>query len=360
MITLTLHGTSFERGLQQAAVPAPLRSAALSWMTLRQSRVERRLADAATLAFARELHAFALRTAPNAMEELRGIAQGFGMAPFDLFCGWYAAALGEIHTTRGGCTAVASGSYGQTFVVKNRDVPGETQRVQTVFRMSCRSWRGGSILGVSSLGSTPCASSGINEAGLCVTDTQIGSMDRGVGLIRYILMQQLLTDCRNVPEALARIKSTQHTGGGALVIADIQGRIAAVELGHRVTYVESIQHGTLVRTNHFTGERTAPADAIAADHTLGIDSRARLAAVEALVENHNGFPLRGEIVRLLSSHDSDHPLCRHGYAADQPKTISLAIYDLGRRTLTITDGVPCASPSITYKLERVWQPELAR
>ena len=144
------------------------------------------------------------------------------------------------------------------------------------------------------------------------------------------------------------------------MIADIQGRIAAVELGHRVTYVESIQHGTLVRTNHFTGERTAPADAIAAGHTLGIDSRARLAAVEALVENRNGFPLRGEIVSLLSSHDSDHPLCRHGYAADQPKTISLALYDLGRRTLTITDGVPCASPSITYKLERVWQPELAR
>lgn len=360
MITLSLQGTPYERGLQQVEVAAPLRSAALSWMTLRQRRVEKRLASAATLGFARDLHAYALRAAPDAMEELRGIAEGFGMAPFDLFCGWYAAIFGEIQAAGEGCTAVASSSYGQTYVVKNRDVPGETQRLQVVFRMSDRSWRGGSVLGVSSLGSSPCASSGINEAGLCVTDTQIGTRDHGIGLIRYIVMQKLLTKCRNVPEALAFVKAARHAGGGSLVLADLQGRIAAVELGHRINCIETVHRGTLARTNHFTDQRTAAFNIATEDTPQGIDSRARLTSIGTLVENRNGFPLPGEIVSLLSSHDSDHPLCRHGYGIDQPKTISMAHYDICRRALTITDGVPCASPAITYRLEGVWHSEPAR
>lgn len=360
MITLELHGTPYERGLQQAAVAAPLRSAALSWMTLRQSRVEKRLADAATLDFARDLHAYALRAAPNEMEELRGIAQGFDMAPFDLFCGWYAAIFGEIQAAGEGCTAIASGSYGQTYVVKNRDVPGETQRLQVVFRMSDRAWRGGSVLGVSSLGSSPCASSGINEAGLCVSDTQIGTRDHGIGLIRYVVMQRLLTECRNVPEALNMLRATRHAGGGSLVIADIQGRIAAVELGHRASFVQNVHRGTLARTNHFTGEKMLESNLAAPETPAGLDSRARLAAIEELIEKRSGFPLAGEAVSLMSSHDVDHPLCHHGYGIDQPKTISMALYDVGRRTLTITDGVPCASPAITYRIDGVWQAEPAR
>ncbi len=205
---------------------------------------------------------FALRTAPNAMEELRGIAQGFGMAAFDLFCGWYAAALGEIHTTRGGCTAVASGSYGQT-AASSRTAMCRAKRSASKPCFACRAVRG---VAAPSLASPALAAPPVHPAAsmkpVSASLTQIGSIDRGVGLIRYILMQQLLTDCRNVPEALAKIKATQHTGGGALVIADIQGRIAAVELGHRVTFVESIHHGTLARTNHFTGERTSVSDAI--------------------------------------------------------------------------------------------------
>lgn len=359
MIALTLAGSPYQRGLQQAAVDPALRQAALSWMTLRHGRVEERLADPATLGFARDLHAHALTAAPGAMEELRGIAEGFGIAPFDLFCGWHAAVLGEAHAARDGCTAIAIGSPAGAHVAKNRDVPGDTQRIQAVFRMSDPSWRGGGVLGVSSLGSSPCASSGINEAGLCVADTQVPTRDHGVGLIRYVVMQMLLQDCRTVPEALVLLRGTRHAGGGALVLADARGAVAVIELGHRRIHIEQARNATLARTNHFTGRDTAADNFDAADTPAGTDSRARLAAVARLLASRNGHPLAGEVVALLSSHDAVHPLCRHGYGVDQPKTISLALFDVAGRSLTITGGTPCSSPSVTYKLEMTFQPEFA-
>lgn len=359
MITLTLSGGPYERGRQHADADPALRAAALNWMTLRHGRLTKLLADAELLAYAKALHAHALTAAPDLMEELRGIAEGFGMAPFDLFCGWYAPVLGDAKTAREGCTAVAVGRRGRTNVAKNRDVPGEQQRIQTVFRMHDPAWRGGDILSVCSLGSTPAASSGINAAGLCVTDTAISTKDLGVGLSRYLVMQKLLQECRDAAEAVTLLRRLKHAGGGSLVIADARGAVAAIELGHRVSHYEEARGGTVTRTNHFIGKSTERANLVAADSPAGINSRARLATVHRLLDSRHGHPLAGEIAATLSSHEPPHPLCRHGYGVDQPKTISLAMYDVDARTLTISDGCPCSSPSLTYRLEKNLQSEPA-
>jgi len=81
-------------------------------------------------------------------------------------------------------------------------------------------------------------------------------------------------------------------------------------------------------------------------------------SVTNFLKSRNGHPLPAEIARLLASHDADYPLCRHGFGVERPKTISLALFDVGARALTITDGPPCGSPSLTYRIEMTTQQEL--
>src|SRR5262249_22890032 len=95
-----------------------------------------------------------------------------------------------------------------------------------------------------------------------------------------------------------------------------------------------------------------------ADSAAGLNSRARLAAVRELLDSRFGYPLAGEIRTKLSSCERPNGLCRRG-DGDTPRTISLAIYDVDARTLSITDGPPCSSPSLTYRLDKTPQLEPA-
>lgn len=358
MIALDLQGTPYERGLQQAAVDPALRDAAQSHLSLRLERVRKTLGTQANLDFARDLQAHAKTRAADAMTELQGIADGYGLSAFDLFCIWHAAVLGEAHAAREGCAAVAIGDRRTATLLKNRDVPAETQRIQTVFRIFNPA-RGGTILGVSSLGSSPCASSGLNEAGLCIADTHVATRDHGVGLVRYIVMQQLLAECRDVAEATEMLRAVIHAGGGTLAMADAGGNVAIAELGHRRIHIEAGANVTLGRTNHFIGAALSGDNLDPADSPAGANSRARFAAIVAALESRNGHPPASDIAALLSSHGDPDPLCRHGTGIDQPRTISRTLYEPDLRRLTITDGVPCSSPSLTFTIERRTLQELA-
>jgi isopenicillin-N N-acyltransferase like protein len=197
---------------------------------------------------------------PEAMREVEGIAEGFGLSEADLFAYLHLGTLADLARTADatdGCSAwaVAAGPEGP-LVVKNRDFRGEHVGLQRVMLQADPAWRGRTVLCVGSLGSPGAYSSGMNSDGFALVDTQVATTDHAPGVLRYFLMTHLLARCATVAEALDLIRTLPHAGGGTLVMADAGGAIAAVELGASVQAVE--RGGSCVaRTNHFTSPELA-------------------------------------------------------------------------------------------------------
>lgn len=342
-----LAGGAYERGRQNGGAAGPGERAL----------IESRCAEAGQLASGAEVGDFlaGLRghveaTCPEMLDEIRGIADAVGTRPADLFAAWHLAVLREVFGAASqddGCTVLALSGPGGVRLAKNRDVPAATLPLQRVFRQSAPGWRGGAILSLSSIGSSPAASSGINEAGLALADTQVATRDHGIGLLRYPLMQRVLEACRDVAEALALIGRTAHLGGGTLTLADAGGAIATVELGHRVLASTSKRSGTLCRTNHFTCGDLAPDNLEAAASPPGRNSRERLDRISGWARREGPAAGAGALAALLSSHD--HPaLCRHAEEPGGASTIALAIYAPPQRRLELHAGHPCLADLLEY------------
>ncbi|MBI4182903.1 MAG: hypothetical protein HY521_02760 [Proteobacteria bacterium] len=346
MIEVTLVGSPYDRGRQQGECPPHARLRTRGWIDGRLRRAGRAWRSRTGQEFlaAQWDHAAALH--PHAIAETRGIADGFHLAAETVFASMHAAAMQEISGSRpdDGCTAIAAATRDAVLLAKNRDVPIKTLPLQRVFRLSDPAWSCGPILGVSSLGSSPCASSGINASGFALADTQVATADHGTGLLRYFLMETLLSRCRTVDQGLTMISRTAHLGGGTLVMADAHGSVAAVELGHRCLGKERKSRAWVARTNHFVTPQLRSANRESRESEGGRNSRQRLTLVRrCLPRILDGFDPRG-LAALLAGHGSPGPaLCRHGEPSGS-STISLAIYNPVERYLLFSDGPPCSAP----------------
>lgn len=263
------------------------------------------------------------RLAPEALAEIAGIAEGFGLDPGEVFvflhlgCLADLAALADDHD---GCTAFARAGV----VAKNRDFRPEHAALQRVFAHHDPAWNGRSVLCLGSLGAPGAWSSGMNSDGLALADTQIPTAEHGPGILRYFLMNRLLADCASVTEALALIRALPHAGGGSLVLADASGAAAAVELRHGRVDVE--QGACVSRTNHYTGARDPLAP-------VG-HSATRLATLRAALAG------TADPRAILALHGPE-ALCRH--AADPSPTLAGAVYDTAARAARIAFGPPCSA-----------------
>ncbi len=325
---VVLEGDARERGLGQArACPdaAPAVRAA----------IRDRLAAAATgtpgaRAFLAAQRDATARLAPEALAELAGIAEGFGLDADEVFVFLHLGCLADLAARPDdgdGCTAFARAGR----VAKNRDFRPEHAALQRAFAHRDPAWGGRSVLCLGSLGAPGAWSSGMNSDGLALADTQIPTAAHGPGLLRYFLMNRLLAGCATVAEALDLIRAVPHAGGGSLVLADASGAAAAVELRHGRVEIE--QAACVSRTNHYTG---APDPLAPVGH-----SAARLATLRA------ALPGIADPRALLALH-APEPLCRHD--PDPSLTLAGAVYDTPRRTAAIAFGPPCTAPWRVFAL----------
>jgi hypothetical protein len=270
--------------------------------------------------------------APEALAEIGGIADGFGLAAEEIFDFLHLGCLADLAALpedSDGCTAFARGGI----VAKNRDFRPEHAGLQRVFAHTDPAWGGRTVLCLGSLGAPGAWSSGINSDGLALADTQIPTAAHGPGLLRYFLMTQLLARCATVAEALAHIRAAPHAGGGSLVLADARGEAAAVDLRHGRVEIE--QAVCVARTNHYIGapERLAPVR-----HSAG-----RLATLRAALADAAADP------RAVLALHAPEALCRH--APDASPTLAGAVYNGPARTAVIAFGPPCSSPWRHFALD---------
>ncbi|WP_439576441.1 C45 family autoproteolytic acyltransferase/hydolase [Elioraea sp.] len=318
---VVLEGDAHARGLGQArACPdaAPAVRAA----------IRDRLAAAPTgtpgaRAFLAAQHEATARLAPEALAELAGITEGFGLDPDEGFVFLHLGCLADLAglpDDRDGCTAFARAGR----VAKNRDFRPEHAALQRAFAHRDPAWGGRSVFCLGSLGAPGAWSSGMNSDGFALADTQIPTAEHGPGILRYFLMNRLLAGCATVAEALELIRALPHAGGGSLVLADASGAAAAVELRHGRVEIE--QGACVARTNHSTGapDRLAPVS----------HSEARLATLRAALAD------TADARAILALH-APEALCRH--EPDPSPTLAGAVYDTPRRSAAIAFGPPCTA-----------------
>ncbi len=353
MNPVCLAGNARERGLAQAAAEPDMVAAVRAAVDLRMGQgkmaghLDRRAED--WLGKARTICA---ERVPEALEELEGIAEGFGLSPDTVFTYHHLGILADLargaasHTDGCSAWAVAAGREGP-LLVKNRDYHGEHAALQRVFLSEDTAWRGRKVMGVGSLGSPAAYSSGMNSDGLAIADTQIGTTDHRPGILRYFVMSKLLSDCGDITAALALIADLPHAGGGTLVMADRSGAVAAVEFGASRLGFET--GGRVVaRTNHFISEELANATLHGGGNAT-VSTHSRLAFLRSSLKDR--LWSIEDAQDLMSTHDGDAALCRHGIDGDA-LTISSAVFSCARNELHFSNGWPCRGDFRKFALAR--------
>jgi predicted choloylglycine hydrolase len=350
-------GTAEERGLAQAANATAAAMAEILAATVGRVATARAdgVIDADAEAYLAAQYALAQANDPQSLAEVRGIAKGFDLSEQDLFAHLHLGTLRDLKSGArldgDGCSAwaVSDGPEGP-MVVKNRDLSGPHKGVQSVARHSGTDIATGTMLCVGSFGSPGAYSSGMNAKGLALVDTQVAVATHRVGWLRYFLMTRLLATCSTVAEACAFIKSRTHAGGGTLVLADISGDTAAIELGASGPVIRT---GPVVwRTNHYVTPELAEDTLYPDGDRIAANSRSRFACLEHNLANQDW---RAEdAARLMATHATDTrpfaaPLCQHR-EADACQTFSSVIYSCRVGSLMFSDGNPCAGKWRTFQV----------
>jgi isopenicillin-N N-acyltransferase like protein len=350
---VNLSGTPYDRGVQQARIDPKSGPAVFSAIMNRVEQARSALADASDFLAAQ--WAFTAAHALGQLEQIHGIADGFGIEVNDLFAYLHLGVIedgeGLPSTEEDGCSVLACDTRADgPLLAKNRDYRGEHRALQRVFLENDPSWGARSVLSVGSLGSPGAFSSGMNSDGLALADTRIGWRRPGTGWLRYLLMNEILIRTTSVTEAIAYIRSQPHVGGGSLVLADAYGNKAAVELASDKVFVDRSEKTCVGRTNHFLARDLKVDQTRSTRDPNSSNSEGRLDRIDHWQRSGNaGTRSLETLVRLLGYHaiDDEPALCRHG-ENDGSQTISTTLFACKSRRLYFCPGNPCVEHWRTY------------
>ena len=279
---------------------------------------------------------------PEVAAFIEGLADGHGLPTLSLFAGHIRYAIEDRAAEDAECSTFAIVQDGTVRLAKNRDNPAAMRPMQALLRQEDRAWRGGAVFSVGSVGSIPSASSGINQAGFCMTDTAVRTRDVGIGALRYYLMEAMLARCTSVAEAIALIRGLPHVGGGNLMLADRSGAAATVELGHSsVAVTELSAPGWLARTNHHLDAALASRLKEPPGTVPRENSESRLRRLQRALASGPEVWCVEACAALLAAHEDttgEAALCRHG---TETSTHSGVVYDPVVGVLHLSRGNPC-------------------
>lgn len=348
MIELEVAGSHYEMGRAHARQVRALRPLILKAVAARQAELEPLAWDEGPRL--RELAEFMAEHGRPTWEMMGGIADGLGLEWPLMQRYTFSSYLLDVHRTTSvlyeGCTTFAASAPttrdGAPLLAKNRDYRRDHIGLQTLTR--ARPGAGYRCVHLGSAGSPGVFSSGMNERGLAVADTHVVSRDLGPGLPRYALMLHLLERCPDVPAALDYLQSVTHMGGGTMVLADAEDRLAVCESGHGSSGYVVRDGGALVSTNHFTTPELRDQWFDLEPPELRGNSQTRRAYVEQALARAAGQVDAIWAQALLADHqDGLECLCRHERAESKAATILGVVFLPRSKQLRVGAGNPCAA-----------------
>lgn len=344
-----LSGSARERGKQQFLWDPAFKPFVAQAVSDRLMFMENELADPRVKVFLQDQWTFTETHSPESLEEITGIAEGYGILPRDLFEYLHLGVIDDRVAEEDGCSvfAIRQTSHG-TVLAKNRDYQGAHKKLQQVFLSSDPAWGERRCLFVGSLGSPGAFSSGMNSDGLAIADNRIGWSRPGVGWLRYFLMTKILTDTGCVEEALELVQGVEHVGGGSIVLADQTGKMATIELGHGQIHTKTEDNTYIGHTNHYLHPELARFATGTPHDPMAVSSYGRLDSINS-GELVPGIEFEA-ISDLLASHGGPaKAMCRHGIDGDS-LTISSVIFCCQKKELYYCPGNPCETDWQVYTL----------
>ncbi len=279
---------------------------------------------------------------PGINEEIEGIADELGVSPQTILYYTYSC------TPQGSCSQFALlpkiTENGHCLVGRSYEWNTEDDFTLCTTRVSGKAAHIGFTL--LSLGRID----GINEHGLCVT-MSAGAPMRPVsesGLKFWALIRTLLENCRNVDEALERIKNCPVSFFLNLIVADRSGSAALVEIAESRRAVKRIDASSdssfVFATNQFTLEGM-----VHETPRRMWQSLVRYKAIERRIGAAQPKVGIAQIKSLLSDKMPDGLTCHH--YSETLGTLWSMIFDLNEGAVDVCMGSPQLNPWRRFDLD---------
>jgi isopenicillin-N N-acyltransferase-like protein len=297
-------------------------------------------------------HAF-----PGYVDELRGRAEGAGVALRDLFplnCieeVWSWVGPEKLHELEelakgsgpgGHCTTFALRRDKRVLLGHNEDWSavdlGTTMPLHEVTAAD-----GTRFLSLQLVGVIPWG--GLNSHGLTITANTLPTTDARAGVPNAFVLRRLL-ECRSLEEVWDHVRLSERALGGYVLAGDARGRVWAMETSARQACRREVDTWT-AETNNFTEESLQELGT----RPVSEDSLGRLARAKELIAS--GWERGDELVDLARAVLADHggdggrALCVHADPAVAPAlqdaTIASIVYEPTARRMWAATGPACES-----------------
>jgi isopenicillin-N N-acyltransferase like protein len=310
---------------------------------------------------------YARRYAPDALDELEGMAEGAGVSFEALFVPNCAEELTASEPALGaaplpaapasprrpvtpGCTAVAVACGGRHVVGHNMDWYVVDAPNNVLFDLTGPD--GTRLLAFAGAAYLPMV--GLNSHGVGNVSNSLQSRDNRVGVPNVFVRRSTMT-AATLEEARERGLTAARARGTNQCFADTAGRLWDIESSATASaFADHTARGYLAHTNHYVAPEMAPFEGAAHD-----ESRTRLRTAETLLAaglDHGAEPV-ALVADILRCHEPSPQACICGHPdqsqplGEQGMTVGSIICDLDERRLYACAGPPCESPYQVFEMD---------
>jgi isopenicillin-N N-acyltransferase like protein len=294
---------------------------------------------------------------PQYLEEMRGIAEGAGVAFTDILSinarTEVLFAAKAAHAGNGAlpheCSAFAvlpeASADGRTLMGQNWD--WLLHSVDTCILLEARQDGAPDFVTVVEAGLLAKAGMNSSGLGLC-TNALVSGADRGEPGIPYHVLLRAILDAETMSDALIALQHGVRSSSATYMIGHTDGLAVTVEAApgdHAQLHLLFAEDGVLLHTNHFLADIGAARDLTA---FIFPDSPFRLDRMRRAVAEAPSFSL--ELGQSLLADHANYPnsICCHPDAryhpAEQWATVASLVMELDARVLHLASGQPCTVP----------------
>ncbi|KRB49190.1 hypothetical protein ASE04_18600 [Rhizobium sp. Root708] len=275
---------------------------------------------------------------PKVAAEIRGIAEGSGLAPLDVYL------LSGFDFFEGapssGCTTAACTIGDGAIVAQNWDAPPGTDRNLVLMIHEAGD---DSLMMVTSPGTLGWV--GMNRTGLALVTNDLMLDVQGHGLPTLAVRRILLSHGRAC-DAMNAVRQLDHRAGRCYLLGDAHGDIAGVEISPMIGAWPLSGH-SIVHTNHPIVPATALMEDIEAVAHVYPSSRERLRAARA-----HTVACGEDMRRLLAdTNGSPDAICKTASRREPTQTAFSIIFDCAKRQASVCLGRPDRSRYHAFTLD---------
>ncbi len=294
---------------------------------------------------------FAEEHYPQYVDELKGIAQGAGVAFDDVAVvnAMEAVTMDALHLTK--CTSMAVSqertANGNVLVAHNEDWVPEDE--PDVFMLYARPDDEPPFLAMTYGALLP--NIGLNAYGIAQCCDSVYPGDSRIGIPRVVVSRAVLS-ARTPGEAIRHALVRHRAAGYNHLLATESGEMYNVEVSARRFSVLPAEDGLIAHTNHYLDPIM---QAVETDSDELVVTRVRYMRAMRLLRQtplHNVSSLQA-----IQKDHINHPdsICNHANKAENPldreKTITALLIDVTKRQIHASWGNPCENAYFTYQLE---------